>query len=83
MKASVRSKLEVLKLKGTALHTQGSQIPQAVVYRGERAAMLGMANLGEQHGGAHLCRRVAEAKEEPAGQPHYGKAKTLALGGQE
>ena len=43
-----------------------SQVPQAVVYSSEDTAMLGMADLGEENGRAHLGERVTEPKDKPA-----------------
>lgn len=46
--------------------TQGSDIPQTVVHGGKTAAVLGMAELGEQHGRAELSEGDAKTKQDSA-----------------
>ncbi len=49
---------------------QRAGVPQAVVDGRDGAAVLRVAQLGEQHRRAHLGQAVAEAKQEAAGEQH-------------
>lgn len=52
------------------LRTQRTQVPETVVDGGQRATVLGVADLSEKHGRAHLGHRVAETKDEATGDVH-------------
>jgi hypothetical protein len=50
--------------------TEGTNVPETVVDRGNRTTVLGMADLSQEHGGSHLGERVAETEDDTTSNVH-------------
>jgi hypothetical protein len=61
-------------------HTERSQVPQAVVHGGDGGTVLGVDDLGQQHGRGQLGQRVAESEDEATAAEH---AVSVGEGGEE
>lgn len=53
-----------------ARNDEGAQVPETVVDGGEGTTVLGVADLGQQHGRTHLREGVAETKDETTAHVH-------------
>lgn len=51
-------------------HDEGAQVPETVVDGGQGTTVLGVADLGQQHGRTHLREGVAETEDEAAAHVH-------------
>lgn len=60
----------VLCAEGDPRTDQSADIPETVVYSGDTATVLGVADLGEEERGGELRKRVAETHEESGAFKH-------------
>ncbi len=63
--------------------TQTSEIPETVVHGGHRSSVLGVDDLGEQHGGSQLRQRITETQDETTSAKHCGYVRYAANGSAE